>query len=80
MYPNLDSSTMQTNDFLVLICLILASVRIYIEVCGVDLTELPLAKSITHKIGKERVKAFHRTGLYLSTGYIILFAPQYLMH
>lgn len=59
---------------IILVCLILASLRVYLEVVGVDLQKLPITKSLG-----ERGKNFHRTGLWVSVGYILLFAPQTLL-
>lgn len=59
---------------IILVCLILATLRIYIEIIGLDLKKLP----ISAKVLGTRAEAFHRNGLYLSVGYIVLFGPQAL--
>lgn len=59
----------------ILVCLCLATFRVYLEVIGVDFKKLP----VTSKAFGERAAKFHKTGLYLSVGYIALFAPQTLL-
>lgn len=53
----------------------LAVLRIYLEVIRFDFSKLP----ITAKLDEENQKKIHRTGLILSIGHIILFAPQILL-
>ncbi|MEK6624871.1 MAG: hypothetical protein AABY86_07885 [Bdellovibrionota bacterium] len=45
------------------------------EMMGFKLAELPVSKALFG----ERAKNFHRYGLYLSIGYVILFAPGILL-
>ncbi len=60
---------------IVLVCLSLAAIRVYLEIIGFDFAKLP----VTSKVMGEKGQKFHRTGLYFSVGYIVLFAPQALM-
>lgn len=60
---------------IILVCLCLASIRVYLEIIGINLQKLPL----TSKLLGDKGSNFHKTGLYLSIGYILLFAPQALM-
>lgn len=62
------------NQNLIYLCMCLASLRIYLEVTGFNFQKLP----ITAKMGQNGEKV-HRVGLYLSVGYIILFAPNVLL-
>ena len=62
------------NDTFILVCMVLASFRIYIELAGVNLAEFPLAKKFP-----QQGQAIHKFGLYMSLGYIILFAPEVLL-
>ncbi|MAZ49699.1 MAG: hypothetical protein CME65_14150 [Halobacteriovoraceae bacterium] len=62
------------NETLILVCMVLASIRIYLEVAGVDFSQFPMAKKLP-----VRAQAIHRFGLYMSLGYIILFAPEVLL-
>jgi hypothetical protein len=64
------------EDLFIFACLCLATLRIYLEVIGLDLTELPISKSM----GKTQAGKVHKMGLYLSIGYLILFAPGYLLN
>ena len=59
----------------VFVCLCLASLRVYLEIIGFDFSKLP----VTGKVFGEKVRSFHRSGLYFSIGYILLFAPQALL-
>ncbi len=63
------------NDTMILVLLCLAVLRIYLEVVKFDFLALPL----TRALGEERAARFHRTGLILSVGYFVLFAPGYLL-
>lgn len=63
------------NELLIFICLCLSVMRIYLEVIKFDFAKLPFSAKLT-KIHREKI---HRTGLYLSVGQIILFAPQFLI-
>ena len=49
--------------------------RLYMEMMGFKLAELPVSKALFG----ERAKNFHRYGLYVSIGYVILFAPAVLL-
>lgn len=59
----------------ILICLVLAVFRVYLECISFDFQSLPL----TQRVMKNNAQRFHRTGLYISVGYIILFAPSFLL-
>ena len=59
----------------IFVCLCLACARLYLEIMGVNLEKLPLTRAIF----KNKGKSFHKTGLYISVGYILLFAPQMLL-
>ncbi len=57
----------------------LAAFRIYLEIVGFKLTQLPLSKMMSNRSSLESVERFHRMGLFFSIGHILLFAPQLLM-
>lgn len=63
------------SNLLILICLILAVFRIYLEVIQFDFAKLP----ITSKLPKESMHKFHKSGFYLSVGYFLLFGPSFLL-
>ena len=67
-------SFMDQNLF-ILVCLILSVMRIYLEVVGFNFAKLPLTK----KIPVEKQQSFHKFGFYMSVGYFVLFAPEYLL-
>ncbi|MEC7276016.1 MAG: hypothetical protein VXV96_06830 [Bdellovibrionota bacterium] len=56
----------------------LAAFRIYLEIIGFDLLELPLTKALTRYTPKENIARFHRVGLIFCVGFILLFAPELL--
>ena len=64
------------NNSFILVCLICAVFRVYLELINFKFSELPLTKTVfkSSSLGN----SFHRTGFILSVGYIILFAPVYL--
>ena len=63
------------HRYFILTCLILSVFRIYLEVVGFDFAKLPMAK----KLPKENVVKFHKFGFYMSIGYFVLFAPEFLL-
>lgn len=66
-------------DELNLILMMLACFRIYLEVIGFNFSKLPLTKSFSQRVGAKGMEGFHRYGLYVSIGYVILFSPGILM-
>ena len=61
-----------------LIPLILCGLRVYLELIQFDLTKLPITKRMTRTFGLQHAQNFHRFGLYLSVGFILLFAPEFI--
>ena len=53
--------------------LIAAVLRVYLEVIKFDFAELPMTKAMFKT--KEEATRFHKSGLYLCLGYIVLSAP-----
>ena len=68
-----------SNNVLTLILLILASFRIWMEIVNFNFLELPLTNKLKDIGGKNFAKSFHRVGLFFSVGYIIFFAPGYIL-
>ncbi len=68
-----------SNQTVILFCLVLAVFRIYLALIDFDFTSLPLAKQVAKYQGKEKVEKFHRMGLFFSIGYVLLFAPGFLL-
>jgi hypothetical protein len=67
-----------SNETVIVFCLILAVFRIYLELINFNFAELPLTKLLGNKTSTAYMQSFHRTGLYLSIGYVVLFAPSLL--
>ena len=55
--------------------MMLAVMRIYLEVINFDFQRLPL----TAKMKSEQAVKFHKMGFYFSLGYFITFAPSLLL-
>ena len=62
------------NQWLNIFLLIAAVARVYLEIIKFDFSALPLTSGM-FKGDKEQAQKFHRNGLYLSLGYIVLSAP-----
>lgn len=62
-----------SNQWINVAMLLIAVLRVYLEIIKFDFTELPVTKGVFKT--KEEAFKFHRNGLYLSLGYIILSAP-----
>jgi len=67
------------NTTMTLILLIIACLRVYLEVVGFNFEKLPLTCSLNNRMGNDYGKKLHRYGLFFSIGYIILFAPTFLL-
>lgn len=66
-----------SNQWINVAMLIIALVRVYLEIVKFDFTQLPVTKGMFKT--KEEAHKFHRNGLYLSLGYIVLSAPFTLL-
>ncbi len=64
------------NQWVNIFFLLLATLRIYLELIQFQFSELPITKGM---LNKEQSVKFHRTGFYFSVGYLILFAPSTLL-
>ncbi|MCB9060983.1 MAG: hypothetical protein H6622_05640 [Halobacteriovoraceae bacterium] len=67
------------NKVLILVCLVLAAIRIYLEIIEFDFDKLPLTRALKKYYGPQKVQKIHQLGLRLSILQIILFAPQFLL-
>lgn len=66
-----------SNQWINSAMLMIALARVYLEIVKFDFTELPVTKGLFKT--KEEAFKFHRNGLYLSLGYIVLSAPFTLL-
>lgn len=64
------------NQTLIFVFLCLSVMRIYLEVVQFNFAKLPITKSLP----KESMEKFHKMGFYFSVGYLLLFAPEYLLY
>lgn len=62
-----------SNQWLNIMMLLAAVFRVYLELIKFDFSELPITKGMFNN--KDQAMKFHRNGLYLSLGYIVLSAP-----
>ena len=62
-----------SNQWLNIAMLLAALFRVYLEIIKFDFSSLPLTRGIFQDAGQ--AYKFHKTGLYLSLGYIVLSAP-----
>ncbi|MBC7714186.1 MAG: hypothetical protein H7177_12655 [Rhizobacter sp.] len=74
MFDIVNESAAGSNQWLNILLLIAAVARVYLEIIKFDFASLPLTKGM-FKGDNEQAKKFHRTGLLLSLGYIVLSAP-----
>ena len=63
-----------SNQWLNIFLLIAAVMRVYLEIIKFDFSVLPLTKGM-FRGDVEQARKFHRHGLFLSLGYIVLSAP-----
>lgn len=63
------------NNWLNVSLLIIACLRIYLEVIEFKFESLPITKGM---MNSEQAIRFHRTGFYFCVGYVVLFAPSTL--
>jgi hypothetical protein len=67
--------TFLDGQVFILTCLCLSVFRIYLEVVKFDFAKLPLTKQF-NQVQQQKI---HKYGFYMSVGYFMLFAPEYLM-
>lgn len=58
----------------------LASFRIFLEISGLKIRDLPLSKLMAKISSGESVEKFHRLGLIFAIGHILLFGPELLFY
>ena len=74
MFDIVNGSGAGSNQWLNIFLLVAAVARVYLEIIKFDFTALPLTKGM-FRGNVEDAKRFHKTGLILSLGYIVLSAP-----
>lgn len=77
MFNSVNDFDLVSNQWLNLVLLGLALLRVYLEIIQFDFASLPVTKGIFRT--KEEAKKFHRSGLYFCVGYILLSAPFTLL-
>lgn len=77
MYNIVNDLGSSGNQWFNLILLSFALARVYLEIIKFDFAELPITKGMFKT--KVEAQKFHRSGLYLCVGYILLSAPFTLL-
>jgi len=73
MYDIVNGFESSSNQWFNIGLLILAVLRVYLEIIKFDFTQLPMTKGFFNN--SDDARKFHRNGLYMSLGYIVLSAP-----
>jgi hypothetical protein len=73
MFDIVSGNLASSNQWLNIAMLLVAMGRVYLEIIKFDFAELPVTKGMFKS--KEEAQKFHRNGLYLCLGYIVLSAP-----
>ena len=74
MFDIVNANELGSNQWLNIFLLIAAVARVYLEIIKFDFTALPLTKGM-FRGDADQARKFHRNGLILSLGYIVLSAP-----
>ena len=73
MFNIVNAFSGSSNQWLNIAMLVTAVLRVYLEIIKFDFSELPLTKGMFKDPSEAR--KFHKNGLYLCLGYIVLSAP-----
>jgi hypothetical protein len=79
MYDILNSIVRPSNQTFIAIIVALSGLRVFLELTPLVPANWPLSKKLSERIGEEQVTKFHKMGLYICIGQIILWAPELLM-
>ncbi|MBY0414564.1 MAG: hypothetical protein K2Q18_10375 [Bdellovibrionales bacterium] len=63
-----------SNQWLNITLMLFAVLRVYLEIIKFDFATLPITKGM-FRGNEDAARKFHRNGLFLSLGYIVLSAP-----
>jgi hypothetical protein len=74
MFDIVNGNGLGSNQWLNIFLLIAALLRVYLEIIKFDFSSLPMTKAMFKGNSADALK-FHRSGLFLSLGYIVLSAP-----
>ncbi|AUN98203.1 hypothetical protein DOM21_10210 [Bacteriovorax stolpii] len=74
MFDIVNANDLGSNQWLNIFLLIAALFRVYLEIIKFDFAALPLTRGMFQG-DEDRARKFHRSGLFLSLGYIVLSAP-----
>ena len=74
----LNSFLYPSNHSIIAIMLCLAGLRIFIEMTPFNPCSWPISKMMAKRCGAEHVQKFHKMGLYICIGQVVLWAPQLL--
>ncbi|EQC48592.1 hypothetical protein [Bacteriovorax sp. DB6_IX] len=74
-----DSFIHPSNQTFIAIIVALSGLRVFIEFTPLVPENWPISKKWSQRVGRAHVEKFHKTGLYICIGQIILWAPNLLM-
>jgi len=77
MFDSINAFDIASNQAINIILLIFALFRIYLEVIEFEFCKMPVTKAMFKT--EDDAKKFHRSGLILSVGYVVLSAPFTLL-
>lgn len=73
MFNSVNVFSGASNQWLNIVMLVAALFRVYLEIIKFDFTQLPLTSGMFKT--SEAAERFHKHGLYMCLGYIVLSAP-----
>jgi len=79
MYDIVNSFVHPSNQTFIAIVVAISGFRVFLEMTPLVPAKWPISKKLSERIGEQQVNKFHRMGLYICIGQIILWAPELLM-
>lgn len=74
----LNSILYPSNNTFIAIIVALSGLRVFIEMTPLKPEQWPISKLLAKRVGEKQVRLFHRNGLLICIGQILLWAPQLL--
>ncbi|OIQ15915.1 MAG: hypothetical protein BM556_16595 [Bacteriovorax sp. MedPE-SWde] len=79
MYDIVNSFVQPSNQTFIAIVVALSGLRVFLEMTPLVPANWPLSKKLSKRVGQEQVSKFHKYGLYICIGQIVLWAPELLL-
>ncbi|MFG1483597.1 hypothetical protein ACRXCV_10035 [Halobacteriovorax sp. GFR7] len=74
----LSSLVNPSNQTFIAVCVALSGLRVAIELTRFSPANWPISKQFSKNFGEDFTQRFHKVGLYICIGQIILWAPELL--